>query len=312
MARRTQRTSNFPQMGTEGERYQVTSAKGEPKVKASGKPEMAWRYGEMPTFTGHSEVVAATANILHSIRSASPGEVKHGMEWYDKVHEAVGKGVGKRGAMRGASDKMLSGAGIVAAVSPNMDWDRANIDAFSELHKLKSAHWGAIASGDRSPLAGMSISSASTPNLMKAHRLMQGEDPHSVIPAGGAPKTHSFMHNIANPDDPGYVTIDGRAFDTMTNRMRSWDVNRGLSTGGKSMSKRYTAARDIWQGAASAVDLSPARAQAVSWSHTKYDLEQKGRTRKQGPNRVGQPYFDPGSGEPSLHLPHISSGQFAS
>lgn len=311
MARRTQRGSNFPQMGSEGERYQVHDRAGNPKTKPSGNPEMKWRYGTMPTFTEHHEVAAATANILHSIRSASPAEAKHGMEWYDKVNTAVAKGTSKRGFMSGASDKMLSGAGIVAAVSPNMDWDRSNIDAFSELSKLKSSHWDAIASGDRGSLQGMSISSASTPNLLKAHRLIQGADPDTELHEGGSPKTHSFMHNIANPDDPGYVTIDGRAFDTMTNRMRSWDVDRGL-TGEKSMSARYSAARDIWKGAASATGLTPARAQAVSWSHTKYDLEQSGRTRKQGPNRVGQPYFDPQGGAPALHLPHISSGQFAS
>jgi hypothetical protein len=52
--------------------------------------------------------------------------------------------------------------------------------------------------------------------------------------------------------------------------------------------------------------LDPSAAQAVSWEHTKYGIEQQNRARKMGPQRVGQPYFHPQTGEPVLHM----SGQF--
>ena len=304
MPRRSSRGLGLSQLGGAGERYHVGAESGNPRFTDRGGPKMAWRYGEMPTFTQPHEVLAATANIAHSISQASPGERAHGEQWYPKVHEAVSKGIRKRGFLSGASDKMLTGSALVAAVSPNMDWDKNNIGAFKELASLKSSHWAAINRGDKSPVAGMSINAATVSNLQKAGRLIAGADPNAELHQGRAPKTHSFMHNISNPSDPGYVTIDGRAFDTMTNRMRSWEVNRGL-TGGASMNKRYTAGRNIWQAVAGDMGIHPSAAQAISWSHTKYDLEQTGRTRKQGPNRTGQPYFHPETGAPALH-----AGQF--
>jgi hypothetical protein len=300
MPRRTQRRSNFPQLGGPGEYYQVTRASGEPALRESGNPLMAWRYGNMPKLEEPHEVAAATANLVHSIRSASPGEVKHGMEWYPRVHEAVRKGIrSKAGFLSGASNKMMSGAAIVAAVSPNMDWERNNIGAFKELASLRRQDWTKIHQGDMSPVKGMSISAAPSWNLQKAGRVIAGSDPMSEFHPGKAPKTLSFMHNIADPSNPDFVTIDGRAFDTLTNRMRSWETNRNLSTGAKSLPQRYAASRNIFQGVAGEMGIHPSAAQAISWSHTKYDIEQASRTRKQGPHRIGQPYFHPQTGAPA-------------
>lgn len=298
MPRRTQRRTNFPQLGGPGEQYQITS-QGAPRVTAAGNPDMAWRYGEMPKLEHPHEVAAATANVVHSIRSASPGEVQHGQEWYPRVHEAVRKGVRQRGFLSGASDKMMSGAALVAAVSPNMDWERSNMGAFKELASLKTKDWVKIHRGDVSPVRGMEISRAPARNLQKAGRIIQGADPTSEFHPAKAPKTLSFLHNIADPSNPHFVTIDGRAFDTLTNRMRGWEVGRGLNSSGQTMPKRYQAARNVFQGVAGEMGIHPSAAQAISWSHTKYDIEQKGRTRKQGPARVGQPYFHPETGAPA-------------
>ena len=95
---------------------------------------------------------AAMQNFAHSIRTAHPEAVARGARWYPQVHEAVSKGIrgrGSRGFLSGSSDKVLAGAAIVAAVSPNMDWDTANIHAFDELKGLRSEHWYAIMHGTK-------------------------------------------------------------------------------------------------------------------------------------------------------------------
>ena len=56
------------------------------------------------------------------------------MNWYGQVHDAVGKsGLG-----------LTRGAGIVAAVSPNMDFENNNIHALREVQEMKPEHWDLI------------------------------------------------------------------------------------------------------------------------------------------------------------------------
>jgi hypothetical protein len=321
MAKVTQRQSNFPQIGGEGVRRQVKEqGTGKPKLTAAGNPEMAWKFPLPGSFReGSPEHVAATANFLHSIRNAPEATVRSGLQWYPKVNEAVQKGItgrGSRGFLSSQADRHKAGSALVAALSPNMDWDKANIHALSEVRGLRQSHWDRINAGDASSLEGMSISKASLPNLQKAGRIIAGEHPDDVLPMSSAPKTHSFMQNIADPSNPHFVTIDGRAFDTLTNRARPWESARGIGgdVDAKSPPGRYIGARNVVQGVAERLGRAPSEVQAISWEHTKYNIEQagvtaRGKPRKQGPSRVGQPYFHPETGEPVLHLPHLS-GQF--
>jgi hypothetical protein len=289
---------------------------GEPKFSKAGNPVIGLKFGAMPDLNQPAVATAAASNFTHSIQSASPEAVTKGKLWYPKVNDAVRKGTRTRGFLSNQPDKILAGAGLVAAVSPNMDWDRSNIDAFSEIKGLRSEHWNAIMgarSGTssralrsqqaaRDAVLGLSISSASTPNLQRAGRIIMGDDPNEVM--GGGPKTFHFMHNIADPSNPHHVTIDGRAFDTLTNTVRPWDTGRGISSHRNAPGRppaRYDAASGIVQGVASNMGLDSSAAQAISWEHVKYDMEQLGNTRKQGPARMGQPYFDPQSGVSAVH-----------
>ncbi len=325
---------NFPQLGGPGVQYHVADKSGAPKYTKAGNPETAWKFGDSPQFKDSANRISATANLVHSIESASPEHVEFGKLWYPKVHEAVSKGIsgrGTKGFLSGQADRHLAGSALVAAVSPNMDWDRANIDAMGEMASLKSHHWDTImaARGGSSRAArrsqaaasdvvrGMSISAAPIRNLQKAGRIVGGEDPESVIRMSSAPKTHSFMHNIADPANPHHVTVDGRAFDTLTNRMRPWETNRGIggSTKAKSPPGRYVDAASIFQHVGGEMGLDPSATQAISWSHVKYGLEQSGVTKRgtprtQGPARVGQPYFHPDTGEAAMHMVHLSGSQF--
>lgn len=318
------RSSNFPQLGGEPVSVHRVDAAGEPKFTKAGRADMGLKFPGNVDLKDPVAVRAAVGNFAHSLESAPVRTHLTGAQWYPKVHDAVSKGIGVRGFMSHAEDRHLSGAGIVAAVSPNMDWDRGNIDAFGELSKIKSKTWDSILAADphgksdaakasraaaQEHVRGMSISAAPIGNLQKAGRLIRGEDPETVLPRGTAPKTNSFMHNIADPANPHHVTIDGRAFDTLTNRMRPWETGRGIGTANLARgTSRYEDAANVVKGVAAIHGIHPSEAQAISWEHVKYNLEQDSGARKQGPARRGQPYFDTETGAPALH--HALGAQF--
>lgn len=243
----------------------------------------------------------AVQNIAAVYNTADAKTRAEGRHWYERVNEATAKDI------RGTSTDLRHGAGIVAAVSPNMDWERNNMSAIHELHSLKGTDWQAIAKGDRSPVQGMSMSAATTPALLKARRIMDGEDPEEVLARRTGPKVNSFFHNIAEPDVAGHVTIDGRAHDIAANRLQGWnDTTRGISSAALKTGKktRYEHFEDSYRGATRAIneqhgdDLKPHEVQAVVWEQGK-KLERSGVTktgqpRKQGVARHGQPYVGPG------------------
>lgn len=236
----------------------------------------------------------AVQNIHSFYNSLDSRTVERGRQWYPAVNEAVAKGI------RGTSTTPLAGAGLVAAVSPNMDWENHNIAALGELHQLRDRDFRDIAAGDRSALKGMSISRATTDGLVKAHRIMQGESVDSVLDRRTAPKTNSFAHNI-NLDDR-FVTIDGRAHDIAANRMMGWTQGRGIGSAGLKTGKvtRYEHFEDAYKGATGSIneehglDLRPYDVQAITWEGGK-QLEtsfptKSGRPRTKGVTRRGQPY----------------------
>lgn len=263
---------------------------------------------------------ARKRQVVNSVMSVhdqgTPAEQREGSEWYPKVHDATAKG-----ARRFKLDSTLHGAGVVAAVSPQMDWDNNNIHAFSELASLKQHHWDAIArsnaAGKRTAevsdlLRGMSISRAPDSGLLKAHRIMLGEHPDSVLDPRSAPKTNSFAHNIADPSatvNPHtgrtLATIDGRAHDIGINRMLPWEADRGISSqaGARGGITRYEHFADAYGQAARIVsaegprDITPSEMQARTWVIGKrYEQHLPGAKMSggkpwQGPPRVGQTYW---------------------
>jgi hypothetical protein len=231
---------------------------------------------------------------------ASPETARKGKDWYGTVHEAVSKGI------KGTSLDIHRGAGVVAAVSPNMDWEKRNIDAFHEIKHLKPADWAAIHTSaaskiGRTPeaedvLKGLSISAATDSGLVKAHRLIQGEDVDSVLRRQTAPKTNAFAHNIAEPDHAGHVTIDGRAHDIAANRLQGWTQQRGIGSAGLKTGKttRYEHFENAYRTAAGERGVLPHEMQAITWEQGK-TMERAGTTkagtpRKVGVRRAGQPY----------------------
>lgn len=233
----------------------------------------------------------AVATIIAVYEQAAGDTIRAGLRWYADVHEAAAKDA------RGTSTTLEGAAGIVAAVSPSMDWEGNNLHAVRELHTLTSRDWTAISLGDRRPVSGMSMSAAPTANLLKARRILDGESPAEVLVLRTAPKTHSFFQNIWDPTSDAFVTIDGRAHDIATNRMLRWREDRGISSADLSRGgmTRYEFLADCYVRAAARVGVMPHQLQAITWEQGKRiersGLTRSGQPRQQGAMRVGQPYI---------------------
>lgn len=240
--------------------------------------------------------------------------IEEGMNWYPAVHEATARQSREHGL------SLAQGAGIVAAVSPNMDFERHNINAFDEIGNLTGEHWKMIErssqrSGGRDPeVAAMlrdvtpSLSRASDRNLMDAQRIYQGrEDVFDVLNPRTGPKRNRFARNIINPDDPVPVTIDGRQADIIANRYRPWLWSgRGISSADLPTGKttRYETHEEVMRRAAGVVrnehslmrDINAAGLQAVTWvggkAHETAWPTQSGQPRVKGVPRRGQRYTD--------------------
>lgn len=247
------------------------------------------------------QFMQAVRNIQHLHDVTPPHLRASGSEWYPKVHEAVQKGI------RRTSVSPEHGAAMVASISPQMDWGSRNIPAFKELHSLKKQDWAAIhrseAGGRRTPevehlLKGMSLVHASDTGLVRAHRLMEGENIEDVINRRTAPKIHSFYHNIAYPHQHTHVTIDYRAHDIAINRMYPAAYSgRGLSSAALASGKptRYEHFENAYRAAGLGRDIElPHHMQAIVWEGGKH-IEtsaptKSGKPRVKGVTRTGQPY----------------------
>jgi len=248
-----------------------------------------------------SQRLAAT-NIANVYDRTPADQQAAGRLWYPKVHDATAKGA------RQLNLPVHHAAGIVAAVSPNMDWDKNNIDAFSELSSLKPHEWATIHAAHggneaakaavKPMLKGKGISAAPVANLVKAHRIMSGEHPDVVLPQRTAPKTNAFARNIADPGTHGPVTIDGRAHDIAVNSLRPWKVGRGIDSAATPTGKttRYEHFENAYRTAASAVGEAPHDMQAITWvggkARERAGVTKAGTPRKVGVQRVGQAYTD--------------------
>ncbi len=168
--------------------------------------------------------------------------VERGMGWYPTVRETVAT------QSQAAGLTSSQGAGIVAAVSPNVEFASRNIKALDEIQNISPEGWDMVKrSASRRhptghPHAGLqmpritevgdmlkevvpSLSGGYDQGLVKAHRILQGQEWRDVL--GGAPKTFSFADNIDDPASP-LTTVDGRFHDIIANKRIPWDRNRGL------------------------------------------------------------------------------------
>jgi hypothetical protein len=130
------------------------------------------------------------ANIRYARSQANADQINRGQVWYRVAHDLA--------TMVGDGDTR-KGAGIIAALSPRMQWER-NV-------KL------AIDAGNGNVHGAMGAS------LRKAEAILNGADPADVLPMSA--KTGNFYLNILDPSDPSAVTVDVWAYRVATGDVKA-------------------------------------------------------------------------------------------
>lgn len=266
----------------------------------------------------------SVSRMTAHLRNANDDEVAEGLNWYKGVNSAVKAAVPDLGTLSQPMTESRA-AGIVGAVSPNMDFAKNNINALDEIRNLTPDHWemirrssegtainakGQSTKAKRIPEVGdmlkevaPSLATSTDSGLIKAHRLLLGDELENVLPRRTAPKTNSFARNILL--DPSVVTIDGRSADMISNKRIKWQAPRGINSAGlaRGKSSRYEDHEEVIRQATSrATRLDPRlreagvkhayEAQAITWVRGKNEELRRpdGTSRKVGTPRVGQPY----------------------
>lgn len=251
--------------------------------------------------------------------------VQNGLDWYPSVHEAAASG----GRDLGISTAQA--AGIISAVSPNMDFEKRNIQAFGEIQSLSPEHWSMIEASARQPRVPSStgrgtvkpqrfdevsamlsevaphLRHATDAHLLDARRILHGADFMEVFDPRTGPKRQRFARNILDPSDPEPVTIDGRQADIIADRYRPWNWSgRGISSANlpSGKSTRYEDYEEVMRRSAVAVGrqdhfmsgINGATLQAITWvggqAHERAWPTKSGEPRKKGVTRQGQRYSD--------------------
>ena len=180
-------------------------------------------------------MTATVDNILSTFDRATAAEIDAGKSWYLAAN-----------ALAWEIDPMrpFNGAGVIAALSPRLRWDKN--EAYARLaYSLK----------------GYAITEVANyiPTLnnsrIKALRMVNGEHVSNVL--GKGLKTNAFWDNILNPYTSEAVTVDKHAFD----------IANGVRTGYSTVitDKAYREIASLYREAAHIVGIAPLHMQAICW-----------------------------------------------
>jgi hypothetical protein len=181
------------------------------------------------TETLRNGTVVSVENIVRVFRSADASQLARGTSWYADAH-TIALGFDRNNVRRAA--------GILAAVSPRVKWNR-NITIAARTYVE------GFASGT---LNG---------SCAKATAILKGAEPLDVL---GGPKTRAFFGVIVDPTNPTDVVVDRHAFD----------IAAGMVTNDKTRApigkaKGYETIAALYRDAARILGMSPSQVQAVTW-----------------------------------------------
>lgn len=171
----------------------------------------------------------SAAKILKVYRTATDDQIGRGTTWYADAHSL---------ALALSPDDVRRGAGVIAALSPMMPWDR-NVTVAVR----------AFADGFASGALGNSCKAA--------NRILAGEDFADVLKGD---KVRAFAETIADPTGTDAVVIDRHAFDIAVGRTTDDETRRALTR--KGVYESFAAA---YVKAARTVGVSPSQMQAITW-----------------------------------------------
>lgn len=169
-------------------------------------------------------------NILDVYNQASPLDIASGLRWYGSAKLEC-KNLARRNGI--GIDKAI---GIVAALSPRVNWGRNVIAAQNLIRGIPGEGFGA--------------------NKVKAHKILEGSDPSDILRGD---KVTSFYSNISRPSTSTSVTIDRWAI-RVTMGAEHWSSKVNTPT-----AKQYLQLGNEYREAAALVGLKPLELQAITW-----------------------------------------------
>jgi hypothetical protein len=168
-------------------------------------------------------------NILKVYRAATDDQLRHGVEWYTDAH-TFARSLDPANVWRAA--------GIIAALSPRVQWERNMVLAARVYSE-----------GFASGTLGR--------NCMAADEIHAGALPLDVL---RGPKVRAFCCTIADPTDPYAVVVDRHALSVILGHVAT-------DTEQKSYLRRkgYETAAGAYREAALVLGVVPSQVQSVTW-----------------------------------------------
>lgn len=169
-------------------------------------------------------------NILKVYYRATSAQIEHGLRWYKEANEFA----------RSLPISLANAAAVISALSPANKWETNKLEAQALIHNVP---------GYRYCTYGQ--------NVEKARTAISHPDPARLFDEKTGYKTLSFYHNILNPEDPGWVTIDRHAAAVAEGRTGSGPV--------RLTPKQYRAYAQAYKDAAYLLGILPCQLQAICW-----------------------------------------------
>jgi hypothetical protein len=298
----------------------ISPATGKPFAPGKG-PQLNWNATKFSTYPPEAQRAIAKNLYERSPNHLTPEKIAASYEeiynhaltrhWDDKTetwadggdHDAISAIhwylVAHEGAVQTAFTGGVSlrqGVGIVAALSPQMDWDSniaiakfytktlhddlaANSPLAREHDSRKVAHQLRLIASRAKPIAEGRYKKTGEPmladvsnddNIEKAVRIFRGEDPDVVL---GGHKVRSFFNSIAQPTDPDDVTIDthmvaaGARLLITANSPYMKPMFNGPTSTALNVAGTYGIFADAVRQVARAHGLLPSQLQAIIWTH---------------------------------------------
>ena len=187
------------------------------------------------TLTRHTKPshTAMVRNILAVYRSANTDDIERGSKWYPLAHGIVTEWADTFGR------SIANVASVIAAISPQCEWNRNLVIADDLLHHNPPSIGGAL-----------------QVNLRKAEQIRDENLPNTLTVFKVGCKVANFAANLAG-DWTNAVTVDTHAA-----QIAAGSVALNLKVG---TWKQYEPVARAYQDAARRVNLEPAILQAIVW-----------------------------------------------
>ena len=175
----------------------------------------------------------AVKNILAILGHATAAEIADGKLWYSEANTFANDLATKYGV------SVEIAAGVISSLSPGVDWERNKAEAIQVLDGNKSHKFGTYGQ-----------------NVRKAFEISKAGLHVNIAALFPSNKTFNFYHNIINPADANFVTIDRHALSVALGSVRA----------DKSITNvEYRELAAAYCKAAKKANLLPCEVQSVTW-----------------------------------------------